>query len=383
LYLIRSCSCDLEVEIANELSEFLGFEGDVHELCRLGYDFRKSKSFVFLNQKVAAIRGSSEGVNFDKNVFAQTRHYIGRLGSHLTAAKTLVDAAKTLPLLFDDIEVRTIPRQASSLPPACLDDKVTLDGILKRMMPSGGNDEEFQDLKGALQDMNEKHDLETRVRDAYGNKNFQPQVHAELTILEHFHKNKLDFVDDDPYIGCSKPACYCCWLYIRAHPGRFAEPACHSKIYLNWKPPSYSDHGDGSDETQRIHTRNILNEMAKTVRADAKTQIMARSGHRRSHPDSTTGITASINKMNTEDLPSHHDEGSQASYSPSKFGGDAVYWTTLHMSDAFLGIEAPTFEHTDEMIENAAGQSIEWSKQCSDNESRSEDSDDAGGVLLC
>jgi hypothetical protein len=311
---------DLEVDIANELSNFHSFEGDVHELCRRGYAFRKSESFAFLNQKVAAIRGSSEGVDFDKNVFVQTRHCIGRLGSHLTAAKTLVDAAKRLPFLFDDFEIQIIPRQASSLPPACIDDKVTLDGILNRMMPSDCNEEEFQDLKGALQDMNEKHDLEIRVREAYKNKNFQPQVHAELTILEHFYNFKLDFVGDDRYIGCSKPACYCCWLYIRAHPGRFAEPACHRKIYLNWKPPSY-----GSDETQRIHTRNILNEMVKTVRADAKAQIIARSGRRRSHPDSTTGITASISKVTIEDLPSHHDEGSQASYSPSKFLGHAIY----------------------------------------------------------
>jgi hypothetical protein len=154
---------DVEVEIATELSGFLAFEGDMHELCRLAYAFRKAKSFVFLNQKVAAIRGSSEGINLDSNVFAQTRHYIGRLGSHLTAAKVLVDAAKHLPFLFDDIEIRTVPRQASSLPPVCIDDKVTLHGIVVRMLPKDGNEEVYRELEEALRDMNEKHVPELKL----------------------------------------------------------------------------------------------------------------------------------------------------------------------------------------------------------------------------
>ena len=321
------CACSrlwkADLEATTELTKILDFKGELHSLCSVAYEFRKSKSFAYLTSKVRAVVGSCDGANLDENVFAKARHYIGRLGSHMTAAKTLVETAEQLPSLFDDFDIEIVPRQASSLPPACLDDRVNLDGILKRMTPSGSDEEVSLELRAALQYMNEKHNLESRVREMYESKNFQPQVHAELTLLEYFYKHDLAFVHDDRYIGCSKPACYCCWLYIRAHPGRFAEPACHSKIYLNWKPPSSCDDESCSSGEQCIHLRDILNEMVKTVRADAKAQIVARSCRRRSHPDSTTGITRSMDRAHLGDLPRDFDAHSQTSYSPGEFVTDA------------------------------------------------------------
>ena len=286
----------------------------MHHLCKLAYEFRQSKSFAFLTCKVRAIAGASEGITLDENDFVRARHYIGRLGSHVTAARTLINTAKRMPSLFDDFEVRPVPCQASSLPPAFLDEEVTLNGILNRMMPRGCKGDEFEELEEALQHMNEKLDLEAKVREAYESKNFQPQVHAELTSLEYFYNNGLDFVDGDRYIGCSKPACYCCWLYIRAHPGRFAEPACHSKIYLNWKPPSPCEDEKSSSPQRGVHTRDLLHEMVKTVRADANAQIMARSCRRRSHPDSTTGVAASADQGHLQDLPVDGDTDLQTLY---------------------------------------------------------------------
>jgi hypothetical protein len=38
-------------------------------------------------------------------------------------------------------------------------------------------------------------------------KNVITRVHAELLIVDFFSRKKLEFVDGDKYVGCSKPAC--------------------------------------------------------------------------------------------------------------------------------------------------------------------------------
>ena len=101
-----------EDEIAAELSKLLHFEGDLHDLCHLAHSLRKSESFAFLTAKVTAIAGTSEGTHLDGNDFVKSQHYIGRLGSHVTAAKTLVDTARQLPSLFDEFEIKTLPCEA-------------------------------------------------------------------------------------------------------------------------------------------------------------------------------------------------------------------------------------------------------------------------------
>jgi hypothetical protein len=38
---------------------------------------------------------------------------------------------------------------------------------------------------------------------------FTTGVHAELLLVDLFQEHQYDFVADDRYIGCSKPACHC------------------------------------------------------------------------------------------------------------------------------------------------------------------------------
>ena len=42
------------------------------------------------------------------------------------------------------------------------------------------------------------------------------------------------------------------------------------------------------------HRRDIINKMVENIRTDVLEQIERQSGRRRTHPDSTTGITPSI-----------------------------------------------------------------------------------------
>jgi hypothetical protein len=235
----------------------------------------------------------SEQHGNNQSPFAQVRHFIGRLAFHVKTAKILVSAACRLPELFVDPDIEVVPYQSISILPPELRNKTTLNDIAHRMI---SNDEPLLlEIQGRLQELNQKMGLEEIVRYEYGKKSFKPRVHAELILLEHFYRNRdsLEFVGNDPYIGCSKPACYCCSLYIRSHPGQFVEPATHQKIYLNWMPPTSSwDVRDLSPETVN-HERDMLNKMAELIRLKTINQIKAQGGPRQKHYDSVTGDTFS------------------------------------------------------------------------------------------
>jgi hypothetical protein len=143
----------------------------------------------------------------------------------------------------------------------------------------------------ALDFLDSKFGLCQLLRAQYKDKNFRPRVHAELIILEKFYDGQLEFVDRDRYIGCSKPACYCCYYYICAHPGNFVRPACHNNIYLNWRPPDIGDDPAGWRLKRR---KEVLNDLLKKIRWDALEHIRTRRGRSYWQPDSTTGITASV-----------------------------------------------------------------------------------------
>ena len=216
--------------------------------------------------------------------FLMVRHYIGRLGSHMKAARTLVSAAMRFPSLFDNHEVAHLPSPKPAKRPPSIDDRTTLDSIVVRMLPKDDKDVPF--YQEALQDMDNKFRIHQNVVEEYQKPTFLPRVHAELILLEHFHVHKYDFFGGDKYIGCSKPACYCCYHYICAHPGNFVRPPSHNKVYLNWRPPDVIN-----DDTAVNCQRDIMNDMINVIRRDVLAQIKNKRGRRRSHPDSTTGIT--------------------------------------------------------------------------------------------
>jgi hypothetical protein len=111
-----------------------------------------------------------------------------------------------------------------------------------------------------------------------------------VQLLHHFDRYDEEFAEGDKYIACSKPACFCCHLYFRHHPGGFVEPRSHHKIYLNWKPPGMESAKIG----QKNQLRDILNLMIKDIRKEALGQIIEKAAPRGYHPDSVTGISLSI-----------------------------------------------------------------------------------------
>jgi OTT_1508-like deaminase len=145
-----------------------------------------------------------------------------------------------------------LPPPAERPPP--IDELTTLDGIIAHMLPKDNKDLPFYQKE--LQDMDRKFQVHQHLVEEYNKHTFLPYVHAELILLEHFYRQKYDFVDGDKHIGCSKPACYCCYHYICEHPGNFVCPASHNKIYLNWNPLDVINDADGSTV---MHQRDIMN----------------------------------------------------------------------------------------------------------------------------
>ena len=196
----------------------------------------------YLEAKISSARraGMSDEI---PDAFQQARHYIGRLSHHVRAPQQVIEDATWLTSLFETYQVERInPMQNIERPEP--DGHTHAKGILRRMLPAGdGVGREWEEW---LLDMNQKYNLDLRIVAQYEKAAFKPKVHAEVQVLEHFYQQRLRFAYDDAYIGCSKPACFCCRLYFRHHPMRCVEPDTHHNIWLNWGPPALN--GGAGDE---------------------------------------------------------------------------------------------------------------------------------------
>ena len=137
-------------------------------------------------------------------------------------------------------------------------------------------------------------DVSTKFLADYTDENFKLSVHAELLLVEHFYYHNFDFVNNDRYIGCSKPSCYCCDLYMKCHPGNYVQRACHGNLWIKWEAPAPPTE---DREQARKHTASILNEMVVKIRKDVLFQIESKLPRRPRVPDSTTGISSEISGL--------------------------------------------------------------------------------------
>lgn len=81
----------------------------------------------------------------------------------------------------------------------------------------------------------------------------------------------------------------CCYHYICGHPGSFARPPCHNKVYLNWQPPKLTR----DDDSRYLQQRDIMIELTRQVRQAVIEKVLNAQRSMRWHPDSSTGITPS------------------------------------------------------------------------------------------
>jgi hypothetical protein len=280
--------------------------------------------------------------------FETIRHLIGRLNHTMKAVKVVVAASLRIPTLFDEVQVMRA-RSPQRSPPPLKPGGPSLDEIVGRMMniPT-----EIADYRDALRDMDHRFHLSEKLQKQCSKLTWKPKVHAELILLDMFWTRNLEFVGQGKYIGCSKAACYCCYHYMKEHPGNFFLPACHNNVHLNWKAPDVFDSG-------QIKAReDILNKMAKSVRHEIRTQITERRGPRGRRPDSSTEISTL------------HQEGLL-----SQLGSEAEGESDQYSSEEDL----PAFSDVESVATDLSRRETETELE-SEEEDDDEDSD--GGVTL-
>jgi hypothetical protein len=263
--------------------------GDPEAICQLCYDVRRSRKYTSLH-----IRARAGSPCADK--YEAIRHHIGRLNHTMKATKVVVSAVLKLPHLVDGFQIVRHKASPTSRPPL-KERNPSLADIAGRMLIDPA---ETETIRQALEDLDLNFGLSAELQEQCSSPTWKPRVHAELIILDIFWTQNLEFVGQDRYIGCSKPACYCCYNYIVAHPGKFVPPACHNNNYLNWRPPDVLD----ANDYELLQAREkILNSMIESIRFDALTQIMARRGPNKWRPDSMTEIS-SLRLENARLMPS-------------------------------------------------------------------------------
>lgn len=223
--------------------------------------------------------------------FEQLYKRLGKLGKPIVNSRTLIEGAMKLSQdLNQGFTVKSIPSSKLSRLPIRSREETKIKSIVGRMFSTQLERDDFMErlryLEGEkIDDFIEKE------------KSTSTRVHAELLLINHFERIGCNFLDSyEKYIGCSKPACYLCHMYIAQHPGRYVVPPCHNKLYLNWRAPDVLV-GDTSGTISAAAQEKILLKMIEIVRKDLFAEILSRDMRRPFHADSTTGITSTLDSV--------------------------------------------------------------------------------------
>lgn len=270
--------------LLSEVQSFENLAADPVQLCTFAYNARRRDFMSILTRRHHA--------HLSRGVWSDLRHYIGRLGCWTKAVRIVCQVARTFPQRIENAQIQVVrPYGPADRPNA--DHLTDLDGVVRRMV-SAHQQELAQRLSQALRDVDSLANIDHRFRREYSSA--RPRPHAELLVLEHFHNNNFEFVADDRYIGCSKPSCYCCHIYMQLHKGGFAPRPCHGNLWIQWAPPIPLPLVDLTKtmalRLQDHHTFQMLQKMIPQIRQDLQEQILARRPKRAKMLDSTTGMSS-------------------------------------------------------------------------------------------
>jgi hypothetical protein len=231
--------------------------------------------------------------------FERLHKLLYKLGKHVAQCKRLIEATIRLRLeLSRGLRIETIGGSQENPIPLVVR-TCNIQDISHRIFSDSAKQDIF--LRQLQQIYSEKELDRVLSKDLCKGKT---RVHAELLVLDHFEQTGGRFLDErDRYIGCSKPACYLCHMFISCHPRGYASPPSHQKLYLNWRLPDvFADEQNAATRSQ--HQQGVLLRMIDTVRRDLTNDIATSVGKRMSFADSTAGGTSTIIDIETDISPS-------------------------------------------------------------------------------
>ncbi|KAH8771439.1 hypothetical protein BGZ57DRAFT_764455 [Hyaloscypha finlandica] len=226
--------------------------------------------------------------------FERLYKLLGKLGKPLKSSKTLTEAATKLAQDFaQGFTVQTVRSSVPQQLPFRGKKEATIEHTVHRMFSDSSKKAEFMERLRSLVSR-EREEIDSFLQRERATKT---RVHAELLLIDHFERNSCNFLGQgEKYIGCSKPACYLCHMYITQHPSHYAIPASHNKIYVGWRPPDVYIQEPGAFGLLHVQER-ILLRMIDLVRKDLFSEIKSHNMRLPYHTDSTTGITTTLESM--------------------------------------------------------------------------------------
>ncbi|KAF5660341.1 hypothetical protein FCIRC_12143 [Fusarium circinatum] len=268
-------------------------------LCRAAYNARHTPQMATLEalrqELIVAPQGTAEA-------FRSVKHLVGRLAEKIRTPINLVNDYRLLRPLLDSYEIRRVEAPVAAKIPMT-DGLRNLDSIIVRMLPAG--DSRLGDMQTYLGQLDGSMRLEDAIRALHDDET-NHNVHAEIQILEDFHRNRREFVGHDRYIACSKLACLCCKLYFKWHPGRFVEPESHQKSYLSWRP---IDLPEGKESQHWPDQRRVLANLSKELSNLVEEQIITQQRPTPWQPDSVTNITAVMGSVALSEVGEAFESG--------------------------------------------------------------------------
>ena len=276
---------------ANTLKKWLVSLSDLKlnplSFCRLCYEARDSEFLKAVEQRVKNSSIHEDNTSYEAR-FARIRHFIDRIESHLKVARVLMKAERHYSQLFVNYSIE-IATQHLSFTSSSYRGKFSINGIINRMMTDS---QACQYYQKELQSQNEKFHLllEKRIRDEYQNPKFKLRIHVEIILLDLFHRQKLRFWDGIRYIGVSKPTCFLCYQYFRAHSLQIQTSSCSNNLYIQWQSLYVQKNLSMLIKEQE----NILNTMIREIRLFVLNKIVSEYQRIKAHSDSTTRLRTSV-----------------------------------------------------------------------------------------
>ncbi|KAJ4255478.1 hypothetical protein NW762_009473 [Fusarium torreyae] len=320
------------ITLLNWLSQFsYANRADPFALCQAAYNARHDPQMTTLqalNQELSvAPQGTAEP-------FRTVRHFVGRLAERVRVPANLVHDSHFLRSLLNSYEIRRVEAPNAAKAPIS-DNLRNLDSIIKRMLPAG--DSRLEDIQSYIERLDGPMKLEDAIRAQYDDEGKPQNVHAEIQMLEEFHRNKRIFVEHDRYIACSKLACLCCKFYFRFHPGRFVEPESHQKTYLTWRPIDLPGLGEDEHWTDQ---RRVLGMLSAELRTAVEEHIVTQQQPTPWQPDSATNITTTMNSLNLVEVEEMFESGDGASDAHlNEDDSDGEFGDSEDESDGGAGLE--------------------------------------------
>ncbi|GAB1198436.1 hypothetical protein APSETT444_007755 [Aspergillus pseudonomiae] len=242
-------------------------------LARKCHEERKRVGGVFDMLKDASTQGIMSPEMYD-----QLRNLLHKVGKHITLCRKLIDARKSLS---EDFKYGAVvkPIKVSKRRPDTAEWDYSFDSITNRIFRTESEKQAFYHHVNQFYDR----DTASEKLQTYANSP-RFQVHAEIQLISYFDTNGSPLLEEgNPYIGCSKPACYLCYKYITDHPRQWFQPPSHKKLYYSWSLPK--PHGKENREEFLATTTEVLQ---RQLRED----IAKKRGQRSVCDDSTAGVTS-------------------------------------------------------------------------------------------